>query len=481
MRTTPGDGQETGGIRTTLGDGKEASLAVSQTSIQWKLEPAEVSSPSVHREQDQEEELENWNHHPSRPLVKGVDPDLHATLKRRVSQDSPTMSRACSILCLLNGGYASQIEEILKVLLPPPNNIFSLGHKFFTQVKHNLFASPTASIALITDASDYATGAVYEQWKAVILLVFVDHKPLTFDMTKVTARQQRHLSYVSEFTTDLRHVAGKNNHVADCLSQAVVGAVHWATFGLLSPWNGGNRFSMPFIVSLTQRLVAAMFVWRGLKKDVREWTNTCLECQRAKVHHHIKAPLELFQVPERRFDHVNVDLVSPLSPSHGFTYLLTMVDRTTRWSEAVSLSSATSMDVARVFVRNWVPRFGTPSDISSDWGVQSSLRASLKHRNWIDRLPWIMLGIRTALKEDLQSSSAELVYGQPLRVPGDFFASTTVPWSASLQRSTLLENTRLFTPVPTSRHSFPHSHVPPGFQLANYVFIRRDAHSFTVW
>ena len=40
------------------------------------------------------------------------------------------------------------------------------------------------------------------------------------------ARQQRHLSYISEFTTDLQHVAGKDNHVADCLSRAVAGAVH---------------------------------------------------------------------------------------------------------------------------------------------------------------------------------------------------------------------------------------------------------------
>jgi len=113
--------------------------------------------------------------------------------------------------------------------------------------------------------------------------------------------------------------------------------------------------------------------------------------------------------------------------------------------------------------------------------MKAALRASLKDGNWIDRLPWVMLGIRTAPKEDLQSSSAELVYGQPLRVPGDFFASTTVPWSASLQRSTLLDNTRLFTPVPTSRHGIPHSHVPPGLQLTDYVFIRSDAHSFCIY
>ena len=53
---------------------------------------------------------------------------------------------------------------------------------------------------------------------------FTDHKPLTFSMSKVSepwsARQQRQLSYISEFTTDVQHVHGKDNSVADTLSQA---------------------------------------------------------------------------------------------------------------------------------------------------------------------------------------------------------------------------------------------------------------------
>ena len=59
------------------------------------------------------------------------------------------------------------------------------------------------------------------------------------------------------------------------------------------------------------RMVAAKFVWRGLKKDVRAWAGTCVACQRAKVHRHMKAPLERFLVPDR-FDHVNIDLVALL-------------------------------------------------------------------------------------------------------------------------------------------------------------------------
>ena len=55
---------------------------------------------------------------------------------------------------------------------------------------------------------------------------FTDHKPLTFAMSKRSepwsARQQRHLSYISEFTTDIQHIAGKDNVVADTLSRPFI-------------------------------------------------------------------------------------------------------------------------------------------------------------------------------------------------------------------------------------------------------------------
>ena len=40
---------------------------------------------------------------------------------------------------------------------------------------------------------------------------------------------------------------------------------------------------------------------------------------------------------------------------------------------------------------------------------------------WTEALPLFLLGIRTAFKEDLQSSAAELVRGEPLRVPGSSY------------------------------------------------------------
>ena len=475
--------------------------------------------------------------------------------------------------------------------------------------------SPAAPIALTTDASDYAVGAVCEQWvnggwqplaffskqlrenerkystfdrellglflatrhfrfllEGRRFTAFVDHKPLTFCMAKTSepwsGRQQRHLSAVSEFTTDIQHVSGKDNFVADCLSRAVANSVHLGldyaamaadqardtavqdyrstptalrledvTFDAanatllcdvstgqprpLVPTSWRRRvfdtvhgLSHPGVKAST-KLVSVKFVWPGLRKDVRAWASSCVACQRAKVHRHTKAPLAPFVVPERRFDHLNVDLVGPLPPSRGYTHLLTIVDRATRWPEAIPLSSTTAAEVARAFIGCWVARFGTPGDISSDRGSQftselwtevaghlgmkihrttaynpqsnglcerfhrdmkAALRASLTGCDWVDRLPWVMLGLRSAPKEDLQASAAELVYGQPLRVPGEFLPEATTPWSPASHLSAARGAAGAFAPVPTSRHCLPQTYVPKDLPSARYVFIRHDSH-----
>ncbi|KAK7909570.1 hypothetical protein WMY93_014254 [Mugilogobius chulae] len=368
-----------------------------------------------------------------------------------------------------------------------------------------------------------------------------------------SARQQRQLSAISEFTTDIQHVAGKNNIVADCLSRAHVATVHLGvdysalaedqltdndiqalraadsesslrledvvfhdsgTTLLCDVSTGIPRPLVP--VSWRQRifdvvhslshpgvkasikLVGAKFVWPGLRKDVKTWATTCVSCQRAKVHRHTKTPLGPFPIPARRFEHVHVDLVGPLPPSRGFTHLLTLVDRTTRWPEAIPLSSTTSEEVARAFIYHWVSRFGVPLDMTSDRGSQftselwnavakslgvklhrttayhpqanglcerfhrsmkASLRASLVDSCWTDRLPWVLLGLRSAPKDDLQSSASEMVFGQTVRVPGEFLACTTGPGSGEASSAAEWGGAKVFAPV-AAHHCLPQFYVP---------------------
>ena len=56
--------------------------------------------------------------------------------------------------------------------------------------------------------------------------IFTDHRPLTFAMAKNSEpwshRQARHLEYISQYSTDIRYIAGEDNAVADALSRAAI-------------------------------------------------------------------------------------------------------------------------------------------------------------------------------------------------------------------------------------------------------------------
>ena len=60
--------------------------------------------------------------------------------------------------------------------------------------------------------------------------VYTDHRLLTSAMSKSSdqwsARQQRQLSYISEFTMDIQHIPGVDNPMADALSRASISAIH---------------------------------------------------------------------------------------------------------------------------------------------------------------------------------------------------------------------------------------------------------------
>lgn len=186
------------------------------------------------------------------------------------------------------------------------------------------------------------------------ITAFVDHKPLTFAMSKVSepcsARQQRHLAYIMSYTWGSITPAWLQTRVlTQSLQTGTTGLklidVSFEEAGVSLLCNISLGHPRPIVprnwrqhvfdifhglshpgAKASQQLLASKFVWPGLKKDVRNWSVSCIACQKAKVQRHVKAPLAHFEVPEHYFDLVNIDLVGPLPLSLGYAHLLTMVD-----------------------------------------------------------------------------------------------------------------------------------------------------------
>jgi len=96
--------------------------------------------------------------------------------------------------------------------------------------------------------------------------------------------------------------------------------------------------------------------------------------------------------------------------------------------------------------------------------------------HWAKAVLLVLLGIRSAWKEDLKASSAELVYGSPLHLPGEFFAPspakrTDVPNFTSWPRVHI----RKLRPVPASQHVMPSTFIFKDLATASHVFLQHGA------
>jgi hypothetical protein len=263
-------------------------------------------------------------------------------------------------------------------------------------------------------------------------------------------------------------------------------------------------------VRATRRIIPTRFCWPQMAKAITQMARACLHCQWGKVHRHVHLQPAEIPVPHRRFGHIHVDLVGPLPPSRGHTYLFSIIDRTSRWPEAIPLASITAANCAKALFAGWVSRFGVPATITSDRGAQFTsalwaglcsllniqhspttayhpqsnglverfyrrLKDALQSRaaNWHDHLPWVLLGIRTVFWEDSKFSPAEAVYGSQLVLPGQFINTAKSPSLSFLRELQTMMTSR--QPPPARHNAAPApSTLPEELLLARFVLVRRD-------
>ncbi|XP_068240169.1 uncharacterized protein [Palaemon carinicauda] len=98
--------------------------------------------------------------------------------------------------------------------------------------------------------------------------------------------------------------------------------------------------------------------------------------------------------------------------------------------------------------------------------------ASCTDADWKSRLPWVLLGLRTAPRADGEPSPAEKVYGLVLTVLGEFFPTST--------DNTLLDHfrdiTRKFRPCLKIYQDRTKHFKPRNLDDCRFVFVSVDAH-----
>ncbi|GFS98067.1 hypothetical protein TNCV_2855121 [Trichonephila clavipes] len=266
-------------------------------------------------------------------------------------------------------------------------------------------------------------------------------------------------------------------------------------------------------VRASLKMVTERYVWPSMRQDFALWAGACLQCQRAKVSRHTRSEIGKFEIPSSRFEHVHIDLVGPLPPSEGFRYCLTCVDRFSKWPEAFPMVEISAEAVAKAFYSGWISRSGHPLRLTTDQGTQfeASLFDALSkflgtekrhttpyhpaangqlerfHRQlkaaimahgssqWTTVLPTILMGFRATWKEDLQATAAEMIYGAPIRLPGEFLYPSKQSADPVTFVGRLRESMQRLSP-PTTQHHGQHTiFVSKDLATCSHVFLRTDS------
>ncbi len=88
------------------------------------------------------------------------------------------------------------------------------------------------------------------------------------------------------------------------------------------------------------------------------------------MYRHYKTPIGTFDAPDAPFHHVYIDLVGPLFSLRVQRFLLTCVDRFTRWCEAIPLADSNSETFILAILQNRIVRFGAPKAVTINRGPQ---------------------------------------------------------------------------------------------------------------
>ncbi len=280
-----------------------------------------------------------------------------------------------------------------------------------------------AAHAAIKHFRHFCEGRAFQRW--------TDHKPLVTAISCVSApispRQQRHLAFISEFNVQILYLPGLKNVVADFLSrpnQTITGSVAATSAAVPMDFEemaaeqnrcpetqhllGGTSLKLSFRQIGAQRLAEDISTGTFRPIVPLKFRKNIFDHFHNVAHPGgILPPIVLFHlnlcggvfpatsppgpacawsasgarstathawfplpIPQWRFSHPHVDLVGPLQYSNNYNYIFTIIDRMSKWMEAIPLSETSAAACTKALTFTWISHFGVPETITSDHGPQ---------------------------------------------------------------------------------------------------------------
>jgi len=124
----------------------------------------------------------------------------------------------------------------------------------------------------------------------------------------------------------------------------------------------------------TIEIVTRDFYTTGLADWIRDYVQSCDECQHSKSPRHAKyGLLQPLEVPYAAWSSRSTDFITQLPESQGKTQIMVVVDRFTKMAHVIGLhENATAKDVADTFLREVWKLHGLPTEIISEMDTKFS-------------------------------------------------------------------------------------------------------------
>ncbi|MCH87732.1 enzymatic polyprotein, partial [Trifolium medium] len=246
----------------------------------------------------------------------------------------------------LTGYYRRFIKAYSSIALPLTNllkkDMFKWDNETataFVQLKQAVSTTPILALpdfsqpfVLETDASSCGVGAVLSQQGHLI----------AFFSKKLGPKARQQSAYVREFRTitealsKFRHYLLGHKFIIpfSMLCGSKLAIMH--TLGHYS--NNVSLVGGHSGITRTTARIATQFFWTNMRKDITLFVQQCCICQQAKTP--VANPAGLLSplpVPSQVWEDVAMDFITGLPNSQGFTVIMVVVDRLTKYGHFFSL------------------------------------------------------------------------------------------------------------------------------------------------